>query len=57
MVKPTQACPPAKNEEKVPTPTPEFHKPHYVEASCPKIKFISADKLAQVAMVLDFSID
>jgi len=49
--------PPAKKEEKVPAPNPEFHKPHYMEASCPKIKFISPDKLAQVAIVLDFSMD
>jgi hypothetical protein len=57
MTKPSNIRHPPKKDNIVPAPTLEFHKPPYMDTPCPKIKFISPDKLAEVAIVLDFSID
>jgi len=59
MTFPTQARPsaPKKEEKKLPGPSPETLQFIVVPHFCHQVKYIPIEKLAQVAMVLDFSLD
>lgn len=59
MTNKTQAAAPAgqKEDKKGPTTSPEVKAHPTVLPQTPKVKVITAQQIAQIAAVLDFSID